>query len=232
MTLCAVTYDKAVSRWEANARGRLQQAALELYSERGFEATTVAEIARRAGLTQRTFFRHFADKREVLFSGEDPLHELLVLAVAGAAESGSPLETFAAGLKPAVAMFFANRPREQARLRYEVIAANEALQERELIKLSRLTAAVAAALRGRGMAEPTATLTAETGVVIFKIAVETVDHRHRRPRHSEPHRCLGERAQCTGWRPLTVVSDGPVAGPRRPTDDTYWTLECYDDDIN
>ncbi|WP_428343101.1 TetR family transcriptional regulator [Mycobacterium sp.] len=161
-----------MSRWEANARGRLQQAALELYSERGFEATTVAEIARRAGLTQRTFFRHFVDKREVLFSGEDPLHELLVLAVAGAPESGSPLKTFAAGLKPAVAMFFASRPREQARLRQEVIAVNEALQERELIKLSRLSTAVAAALRGRGMAEPAATLTAETGVVIFKIAVE------------------------------------------------------------
>ena len=161
-----------MARWEPDARGRLQAAALELYGERGFDETTVAEIAQRAGLTERTFFRHFADKREVLFWGENTLHELLVLAVAGAPESASPIDAFAAGLKPAVAVYFENRPREQSRLRQAVIASNTALQERELIKLSRLAAGVAEALRRRGVAEPGASLAAEAGVAVFRVAAE------------------------------------------------------------
>src|SRR6201988_1911238 len=80
-----------MSRWEPNARGRLEQAALELYRERGFDQTTVAEIAARAGLTERTFFRYFADKREVLFWGQSALLELFVRAVADAPESAAPL---------------------------------------------------------------------------------------------------------------------------------------------
>jgi AcrR family transcriptional regulator len=161
-----------VGRWEPDASGRLQQAALELYHEQGYEQTTVAQIAQRAGLTTRTYFRHYADKREVLFSGEDALHELLVLAIAGAAESTAPMEAFAAGLKPAMTVYFQQRSREAALQRHQIIAANAALQERESLKLSRLATSVAAALRERGMAEPAATLTAETGVIIFKVAVE------------------------------------------------------------
>jgi AcrR family transcriptional regulator len=67
-----------MSRWEPDARGRLGQAAIELYVERGFDDTTVADIAERAGLTERTFFRHFADKREVLFAGQDEFQQLFV----------------------------------------------------------------------------------------------------------------------------------------------------------
>jgi AcrR family transcriptional regulator len=63
-----------MGRWEPDARGRLEQAALDLYQDRGFEQTTVTEIAERAGLTERTFFRYFADKREVVFGGQDMLH--------------------------------------------------------------------------------------------------------------------------------------------------------------
>jgi AcrR family transcriptional regulator len=161
-----------MARWEPDARGRLQKAALELYSERGFDETTVAEIAERAGLTERTFFRHFADKREVLFWGENTLHELLVLAVAGAPESASPIDAFAAGLKPAVTVYFENRSREQSRLRHAVIASTTALQERELIKLSRLADGVADALRRRGVTEPGASLAAEAGVAVFRVATE------------------------------------------------------------
>ena len=84
MSVAVINYDRIMGRWEPNARGRLEQAALELYLERGFEQTTVAEIARRAGLTERTFFRHFADKREVLFAGADMLQDLLVSTVASA----------------------------------------------------------------------------------------------------------------------------------------------------
>src|SRR5271154_5828231 len=99
-----LTYPEHMARWEPDARGRLVQAAMELYSERGFEQTTVAEIAERAGLTERTFFRHFADKREVLFAGADALQELVVSAVAGAPESAAPIDAAVAGVQAAAAL--------------------------------------------------------------------------------------------------------------------------------
>jgi AcrR family transcriptional regulator len=159
-----------VTRWQPNARGRLEQAALELYSGRGFEQTTVAEIAERAGLTERTFFRHFADKREVLFAGADALREQLVSAVAEAPVSLVPIDAAAAGLQAAGA--FIQERREFAVRRQSVIAANAELQERELIKLASLAAAIADVLRRRGVADPAASLTAEAGIAVFKIAFE------------------------------------------------------------
>src|SRR5262252_4794303 len=111
-----------MGRWEPNARGRLEQAAMELYVERGFEATTVAEIAQRAGLTERTFFRHFADKREVLFAGSEALEEALVGAVAAAPASVAPLDAVAAGLEAVGDVLPSSR--ESARQRQAVIAAN------------------------------------------------------------------------------------------------------------
>ena len=159
-----------MSRWEPNARGRLEQAALELYIERGFEQTTVAEIAKRAGLTERTFFRYFADKREVLFSGAGALQDLLVRAVADAPDSTAPIDAVAAALAAAGALL--QERRESARQRQAVIAANAELQERELIKLASLASALAGALRGRGVAEPAASLAAEAGIAVFKIAFE------------------------------------------------------------
>ena len=160
----------AMSRWEPNARGRLEQAALDLYVERGFEQTTVAEIAERAGLTERTFFRHFADKREVLFAGAGTLQEFLVSAVADAPESAAPIEAVAAGLEAAGALL--QERREYARQRQAVITANTGLQERELIKLASLATALAVALRKRGVTDPAASLTAEAGIAVFKIAFE------------------------------------------------------------
>jgi len=159
-----------MGRWEPDARGRLERAALELYAERGFEQTTVAEIAERAGLTERTFFRHFADKREVLFAGGEVLRELLVGAVAGASDSVAPIEAVAAALEAAGALL--QERREYARQRQAVIAANAGLQERELIKLASLASALAGALRLHGVTEPAASLTAEAGIAVFKIAFE------------------------------------------------------------
>ncbi|MGW0793188.1 TetR/AcrR family transcriptional regulator [Streptomyces sp. NPDC002692] len=159
-----------MGRWEPNARGRLAGAALELYSERGFEQTTVAEIARRAGLTERTFFRHYADKREVLFAGSGELQELFVRAVADAPEAAPPIDAVSAGLD-ALAGTFADR-RDFARARHAVIMANPELRERELIKLASMAAALAVALRGRGVTEPAASLTAEAGVAVFKVGFE------------------------------------------------------------
>ncbi|WP_327667689.1 TetR/AcrR family transcriptional regulator [Streptomyces sp. NBC_00485] len=159
-----------MGRWEPNARERLAKAALELYSERGYEQTTVAEIAKLAGLTERTFFRHYADKREVLFGGSSALQELFVNAVAEAPEAAAPIDAMAAGLA-AVSEVFVDR-REFARQRYAVVAAHAELQERELIKLASLSAALADALRGRGVTEPAASLTAEAGVAVFKVGFE------------------------------------------------------------
>jgi AcrR family transcriptional regulator len=170
MSAAVITYDRGMGRWEPNARGRLEQAALELYVERGFEQTTVAEIAERAGLTERTFFRHFADKREVLFAGGGTLQELLVSEVASAPESAAPIEAAGAALEAAGALI--QQRREYSLQRQAVIAANAALQERELIKLATLASALAEALRQRGVAEPAASLTAEAGIAVFKIAFE------------------------------------------------------------
>src|SRR5579871_3001697 len=115
-------------RWEADSRGRLEQAAMSLYAERGFENTTVAQIAERAGLTERTFFRHFADKREVLFRGADELQDLLVRTVASAPEGTAPIVAVTAALETAAAIL--QERREGARQRQTVIASHPELQER------------------------------------------------------------------------------------------------------
>jgi AcrR family transcriptional regulator len=160
----------AMTRWEPNARGRLEQAALDLYAEGGFENTTVAEIAERAGLTERTFFRHYADKREVLFAGGDALQELLVSTVADAPGGMSPIDAVAAALQAAGALL--QERREYARRRQAVIAASTELRERELIKLASLGSAIADALRRRGVTDSAASLSAEAGIAVFKIAFE------------------------------------------------------------
>jgi AcrR family transcriptional regulator len=142
---------------------------MALYGERGFEQTTVAEIASRAGLTERTFFRHFADKREVLFGGSTELQELMVSAVADAPDSAPPIAAVAAGLEAAASVL---QDRAYSRRRQAIIAANAELQERELIKLASLAAAVAEALRRRGVGEPVASLAAEAGIGVFRVAFE------------------------------------------------------------
>jgi len=159
-----------MGRWEPNARGRLLQAALELYGERGFEQTTAAEIAQRAGLTERTFFRHFADKREVLFAGAEALRDLLVSAVADAPDSAAPIDAAVAGIEAAGAAI--QEGGDLARRRQTIIAASAELQERELIKLASLASALADELRRRGVPEPAASLTAEEGIAVFRIAFD------------------------------------------------------------
>jgi AcrR family transcriptional regulator len=130
----------------------------------------VAEIAARAGLTERTFFRHFADKREVLFSGAAALQELLVSNVTAAPDSVAPIDAVGAALEAAGALL--QQRREYARQRQAIIAANTELQERELIKLASLASATADTLRRRGVSDPAASLTAEAGIAVFRIAFE------------------------------------------------------------
>jgi AcrR family transcriptional regulator len=155
-------------RWEPDARGRLAKAAMELYAEQGFDQTTVAEIAARTGLTERTFFRHFADKREVLFYGMDMTRDLLARAVADAPPAASPMDAVSAALQALAAVLQENP--ERVRLRDAIVSANAELRERELIKLAAFATAVADALRRRGIPDPAASLAAETGIAVFKVA--------------------------------------------------------------
>jgi len=139
-----------MGRWEPNARGRLEQAALALFGERGYEQTTAAEIAKRAGLTERTFFRHFADKREVLFAGRGALDELIVAALADVPATATPFDAAASALEATTAMF----------------------EERRDFARQRLAGALAGALRGRGVADTAASLAAEVAITVFRVAFE------------------------------------------------------------
>jgi AcrR family transcriptional regulator len=168
MSATVIIIITGMTRWEPGARERLAQAALDLYADRGFEQTTVAEIAKRAGLTERTFFRHYADKREVLFAGGTDLQELMVSGVLNAPADTTPMDAVAAGLAAGGKTLQARRA--VARKRSGVIAASAELQERELIKLATLAAALADALRRRGVADPTASLSAQAGIAVFHVA--------------------------------------------------------------
>jgi AcrR family transcriptional regulator len=160
-----------VGRWQPDSRGRLQEAALALYAAQGFDQTTAAEIAARAGVTERTFFRHFADKREVLFGGSADLQAGIVAGVAGAPADYGPLDAVARGLDAAATMLGEFR-RDLSRQRQAVIAANPALRERELAKLADYAAAVAIALHQRDVSEPQATLAAEAGMTVLRVAMQ------------------------------------------------------------
>ncbi len=143
---------------------------MELYAERGFGETTAAEIAARAGLTERTFFRYFADKREVLFYGSEKFAEVLVGGVEAAPRSARPLEAIAAALEGMAAGFEARR--DFSRQRHAIIRAHAELRERELIKLAAVSSAMAEALRERGVKEPSASLAAKAGIAVLEIAFD------------------------------------------------------------
>jgi AcrR family transcriptional regulator len=148
-----------------NARSRLQQAALELFRERGYEATTAADIAARAGVTERTFFRHFPDKREVLFDGEDVFRAALSDGVLSAPEDLDPMGALLCAFRAVGPMLETNRPFSEPR--QAVIAQTPALRERMLTKTAGLVAALSAALRRRGVEEGVATLAAQVGMAAF-----------------------------------------------------------------
>ncbi|NLU72626.1 TetR/AcrR family transcriptional regulator [Streptomyces sp. HNM0575] len=156
-----------MARWEPGARERMVVAAVDLFTEQGYDATTVAQIAERAGVTRSTFFRHFTDKREVLVAGQETLSTLLAEGITEAPADAGPLEAVAAGLERASsAMGPANRelgPRIKA-----AVAASTELQERDALKSVGLAAAMTTALTARGFPDAVAQLTAELGVLAFK----------------------------------------------------------------
>jgi AcrR family transcriptional regulator len=152
----------------AEARARLREAALELYEERGYDATTTAQIAERAGVTERTYFRHFADKREVLFDGETRLRDVMTSAIASAQGEPSPLALVMRAYRAAMPLFVAGRPVAERRER--IIASSTVLQERALAKSAALAQALIGALVERGIPEPTARLSTRAGAATFERA--------------------------------------------------------------
>jgi len=159
-----------VSRWEPHARERLEQAALELFTEQGFAETTVPQITARAGLTTRTFFRHFADKREVLFAVEEELPVLVARLMADAPASLSPMMLIDQGLQTVAANRFEGQL-EYLRTRRAVIQADEGLRERELRKFSILSEAVKQGFLNRGLDEVASTLAAQLAVTVFSVSL-------------------------------------------------------------
>ena len=190
-----------VSLGTLNARGRLELAALELYSEHGFEQTTVAEIAGRAGLTERTLLQVLlADKREVLFYGAAALQDWLVRGIDDAPGELSPMDAIAPALTTAAGPI--GERGEPARRRQAIVAATpEAIMERELISLPPPAAAIADALRRRGVREPAASLAAEAGVAVFKVAFQ-------------------RWTASAGGRPLAEIIEQSMAELRAVTADT------------
>jgi AcrR family transcriptional regulator len=167
-----IAYHVPVARWEPNTRKRLVHAAVELFAEQGYDATTVTEIAERAGgLSKMTFFRHFRDKREVLFAGQDTMGQLLAEAIAAAPGPATPLQAVAAGLD-AMAALHPNDQREFAVRLGAVIAAHPELRERATFKRTALTEAATAALEKRGVPDLSAGLAAELGIRAYYRAWE------------------------------------------------------------
>ncbi|MBF6148009.1 TetR/AcrR family transcriptional regulator [Nocardia nova] len=156
-----------MGRWEPGARERLVVAAVDLFTEQGYDATTVAQIAERAGVTKSTFFRHFPDKRELLVAGQETLSRLLAEGIAEAPERATPLEAVAAGLERASAAM-GPMNRELAPRLKAAVAASAELQERDALKSVGLAAAMTEALIARGVPDPTAALASELGVLAFK----------------------------------------------------------------
>lgn len=150
------------------ARRRLQQATLDLFQQQGYDATTTAEIAARAGLTERTFFRHFTDKREALFDGEEAFRDALAETVASAPADMGPMEALLHAFRSVEPLLQRNRPFTEPR--QKIIAETPALQERVLAKTAGLTAALSSALRQRGMEKGVAAFAAQIGMATLSHA--------------------------------------------------------------
>jgi AcrR family transcriptional regulator len=157
-----------MARWEPGARERLVLAAVDLFTEQGYDATTVAEIAERAGVTKSTFFRHFPDKRELLVAGQQALSDLLTDGIATARADATPLEAVACGLDRASSMM-TDFNRELGPRIAAAVSAHAELQERDALKSVGLAAAMTSALQARGVPDTTAHLAAELGVLAFKL---------------------------------------------------------------
>jgi AcrR family transcriptional regulator len=161
-------------RWAPDARGRLERAAFELFAEQGYAATTVPQITARAGLTTRTFFRYFADKREVIFGG-DEIPEAAARMIREAPPELAPMEVVAAVLREVAETRF-DGPKEQVAAWRRIVEANDSLRDRDARKRADLVIASRAAFVGRGESELNATVFAEVGALVFHVALDAWLH--------------------------------------------------------
>lgn len=160
-------YDESMPRWEPNPRERLERAAIELFSEQGYNETTVEQIAAGAGLARSTFFRHFGDKREILFGGQDGLAARLAEGIEKAPSKQTALEAIETAFTDVAEIWFTPERRDLAPRRISVIESNPDLAERELLKRRGITNAITGALRSRGIEEPFTTVAAELATLAF-----------------------------------------------------------------
>ena len=169
MSDCDIAYDQGMGRWEPDGKARLREAALELFLERGFDDTTVSGIAERAGLTERTFYRHFSDKREVLFNGQEQMVAVLRARIADAAPS-TPWIATAGDALGALGEFFSAERRPYSRRRQVAIDSDDGLREREQLKMASLAEVASDAFAARGFPATNARLAGETTVALLKVA--------------------------------------------------------------
>jgi len=178
-----------MARWEPGARERLVVAAVDLFTEQGYDATTVAQIAERAGVTRSTLFRYFPDKREILVAGQDTLSRLLAEGIAEAPAGVSPLQAVAAGLER-VSSAMGPMNRELGPRLKTAVAASAELRERDALKSVGLASAMTTALIARGVPDPTARLAAELGVLAFKQGYSQWSESDRETEHDLAHHAL------------------------------------------
>jgi AcrR family transcriptional regulator len=197
-----------MARWEPNARERLVVAAIDLFTEQGYDDTTVTQIAQRTGLTKTTFFRHFRDKREVLFAGQELHSRLLADGAAAAPDRAAPLEAVASALDALTASFTPEQrefgPRLQA-----VIAGNPELQERAMFKSAALAAALTSALVKRGVSDLTAGVAADLGVRAFHRAYE----RWTDPASQQALPELARQSLSELWAATAALGEAPRTRP-------------------
>ena len=155
-------------RWEHGSEERMKQAAMELFEEQGFEDTSAVQIAERARVTTRTFFRYFPDKEEVLFADADALNEALVQELLQIPDLSKPLEAVTGTL--AGYDWARLGSRETLRRRSRMIASDPRLLERDLIKQHQMAGGFGWALCERGIDPDIAELAASTGSQIFRMA--------------------------------------------------------------
>ncbi len=197
-----------MGRWEPNARERLQEAAMALFEEHGYDRTTVGDIATRAGLAERTFFRHFTDKREVLFARSEELEKGIVDVIAGAPRDAMPLDAVTAAFEAAGAELQDREALHLLRARHALVMKHAEIRERELIKLASLARAVTQALCARGVSEPAASLAAEAGVAVFKVGFQ------RWISQKKPQELAAElRASMAALRAVAAEGKAPATRP-------------------
>jgi AcrR family transcriptional regulator len=198
-----------MSRWEPNARERLQEAALELFAGRGYDRTTIGDIAARAGLTDRTFFRYFSDKPDVLFVRSKELENGIVYLIVSSPSEATPLEVVSAAFEAAGTEVLGGRDPHLVRARHTLVMKHSELLERELIKLASLTAAITRALHSRGVAEPAASLAAEAGMAVFKVGFQ------RWVSQKKPQEFAAElRAAMVAFRAMVAEGQAPTLRAR------------------